>query len=79
MGKCHVELSATVNLGNFQSVKATVGFEEEYTGIVGDTKDDKFKLLLEVCSDKLDEAVLTEVNRIQQLTGKKGKSTKIED
>lgn len=85
MGRVKVELSATINLGNFQSVKGTVGFEEEYIISTNDptelekARDDKFKMLLEVCEEKLDEAILKEVHRIQQLTSKKEKSVKIED
>jgi hypothetical protein len=88
MGKCHIELSATVNIGNFQSVKATVGFEEDYSVMTDsplpnltleEARKQKFDELLEVCTDKLDDAVLTEVNRIQALTGKKHKNTTIED
>ena len=76
MGKCHVELSATVNIGNFQSVKATVGFEEEYDAR---EREAKFQELLAVCTENLDNAVLTEVHRIQSLTGKKEKVTVIAD
>lgn len=83
MGKCHVELSATVNIGNFQSVKATVGYEEEYTSdeTITDAacRESKFEELLKICSENLDDAVLTEVHKIQALTGKKEKVTVIED
>lgn len=80
--RIHVELSATVNIGNFQSVKATVGFEEDYpqtAEFTEQTRSAKFEELLAVCADKLDDAVLTEVHRIQALTGKKEKVTVIED
>lgn len=65
MTKVKVELSATVNLGNFQSVKVTVGFEEDAAN-----RDEKFNELLEICSDKLDDAILAGANKIKAITGK---------
>jgi len=75
MGKCHVELNITINTGNFSSVRAQVGFEESYGGeLVSGTNEEaretKFQELLEVCNDKLDEAVLTAVRKIKVLTKK---------
>lgn len=82
MGKCRVELSATVNLGNFQSVKATVGFEEDYPQTAEFTEGNRnhlFNELLAVCEEKLDKAILTEVARIQALTGKKDKTISLDE
>lgn len=69
MGKCKVELAITLNTGDFNNVKATVGFEETYTDDDEkvDHRDKKFQELLEVCNDKLDDAVLTAVKKIKQI------------
>ncbi len=60
--KCKVELAVTINTGDFSSVKATVGFEEAY---IEGGRDTKFNELLEVCNDKLDEAVLSAIKKIK--------------
>jgi hypothetical protein len=72
MGKCKVELAITLNTGDFNNVKATVGFEEEYhwvdnPGKLQEARDEKFQELLDVCNDKLDEAVLTAVKKIKAI------------
>ena len=67
MGKCKVELAITVNTGNFSSIKATVGFEEEYP-FKG--REAKFQELLEVCNDKLDEAILAGIRKNKALNKK---------
>jgi hypothetical protein len=72
MGKCKVELSITVPTGmanGFSSIKATVGFEEGYGGELPSKEDreTKFQELLEVCNDKLDEAVLASVKKSKAL------------
>ena len=70
-GKCKVELAITLNTGDFNNIKAVVGFEETYdfnddsTGEI--QRDEKYEELLEVCSDKLDEAVLTAVKKIKAI------------
>lgn len=60
--KCKVELAVTMNTGDYSSVKATVGFEEDY--IEGE-RDAKFNELLEVCNDKLDEAALSAIKKVK--------------
>lgn len=56
-GKCKVEVGITLNMGNFNSIKSTVSFEETYTGEGEDTREAKFNELLEVCNEKVDTAV----------------------
>ena len=69
MGKCKVELAITLNTGDFNNVKATVGFEEGYGGELPskEDRDAKFQELLDVCNDKLDEAVLVAVKKIKSI------------
>lgn len=72
MGKCHVELSITIATGNYNSIKAQVGFEEGYGGELPSAadRDAKFQELLDVCNDKLDEAVLTAIRKVKVITKK---------
>ena len=69
MGKCKVELAITLNTGDFNNVKASVSFEEGYGGELPSKEDReaKFEELLEVCNDKLDEAVLVAVKKIKSI------------
>jgi hypothetical protein len=69
MGKCKVELAITLNTGDFNNVKALVSFEEGYGGELPSKEDReaKFEELLEVCNDKLDEAVLVAVKKIKSI------------
>ena len=75
MGKCHVELDITVNTGNYSSVKAHVGFEESYGGELSpgtneEQRDAKFAELLAVCDEKLDDAVLAAIRKINSINKK---------
>ena len=76
MGKCHVELDITVNTGNYSSVKAHVGFEESYEedperpALTPALRDQKFNQLLAVCDEKLDDAVLTAIRKINSINKK---------
>lgn len=56
-GKCRVEVGITLNMGNYNSIKSTVSFEETYTGEGDDTREAKFNELLDVCNEKVDIAV----------------------
>ena len=72
-GKCKVEVSATVNVGNYQSVKATVSFEESYeegdapASEVTPARELKFYELLGIANDKLDAAVVSTVKHLKKL------------
>jgi hypothetical protein len=76
MGKCHVELDITVNTGNYSSVKAHVGFEESYedsprgSSFSKEARDAKFAELLAVCDEKLDDAVLAAIRKINSINKK---------
>lgn len=75
MATVKVELSITLNTGNFSSIKATTGFEEGFEAIgspeeISKAREAKFQELLEVCNDKLDEAVLAGIRKIKTINNK---------
>lgn len=75
MATVKVELAITINTGNYSSIKATVGYEEGYDGMgspkeISDAREAKFQELLEVCNDKLDEAVLVGIRKIKAINKK---------
>lgn len=51
-GSCTVGLSITIQIGN-DFVKPNISFEESYTGVGNDTRENKFNELLEQVKEKL--------------------------
>lgn len=52
-GTCRLELGITLNMGNFSSIKANLAYEEEYSGEGDDTREAKFKELLDIANEDL--------------------------
>lgn len=56
-GVCRLELSITLNMGNFSSIKSSLAFEEEYSGNDDDSREAKFQELLDITNQNLAKTI----------------------
>ncbi len=54
-GAVDVDLSVTINLGNYQSFKFSLGINEPYSGRDGDTRKDKVDEVFSFIQSKMEE------------------------
>ena len=67
-GRVKVELGLTYNLGNYESLRVSVGLEEHYVdGEPGRRRDDVFTGLLDDVRTKLYETLAAEVRNYAEL------------
>lgn len=57
-GSCTVQATFTLNLPNYEALKTTVGFTEEYSGLGEDTYEKKYSQLSELAEEKLNDLTI---------------------
>lgn len=58
-GAVDMDLSVTINIGNYENIKFNLGINEPYTGRKGDTRNDKVEEIFKYIEEKLAEKVVT--------------------